>query len=216
EQLFIPEHCNLFAYSSSRGTIRLCDMRDRALCDHPACVFEEPEDTSSNTFFTEIIASVSDVKFSYCGDYLLTRDYLTLKVWDLKMQNRPLETYDVHDYLRSRLCTLYENDCMFDKFECCWSGDNRHLLTGAYNNFFRTFNRESGTDMTLEATPELAQFHTMLSPKRVCYGSKRRKDEFTPDALDYSKKILHCVWHPQDNIIAAAATNNLYIFNDYN
>ncbi|KRX42148.1 Serine/threonine-protein phosphatase 2A 55 kDa regulatory subunit B delta isoform, partial [Trichinella britovi] len=213
---FHPEHCNLFAYSSSRGTIRLCDMRDRALCDHPACVFEEPEDTSSNTFFTEIIASVSDVKFSYCGDYLLTRDYLTLKVWDLKMQNRPLETYEVHDYLRSRLCTLYENDCMFDKFECCWSGDNRHLLTGAYNNFFRTFNRESGTDMTLEATPELAQFHTMLSPKRVCYGSKRRKDEFTPDALDYSKKILHCVWHPQDNIIAAAATNNLYIFNDYN
>ena len=28
---FHPTHCNVFVYSSSRGTIRLCDMRDKAL-----------------------------------------------------------------------------------------------------------------------------------------------------------------------------------------
>jgi hypothetical protein len=33
---FHPLHCNLFVYSSSKGTIRLCDMRERALCDHQA------------------------------------------------------------------------------------------------------------------------------------------------------------------------------------
>uniref|UniRef100_A0A915JIU2 Uncharacterized protein n=1 Tax=Romanomermis culicivorax TaxID=13658 RepID=A0A915JIU2_ROMCU len=30
---FHPICCNLFAYTSSKGTIRLCDMRQRALCD---------------------------------------------------------------------------------------------------------------------------------------------------------------------------------------
>lgn len=30
---FHPSSCNLFVYSSSKGTIRLCDMRAAALCD---------------------------------------------------------------------------------------------------------------------------------------------------------------------------------------
>ena len=30
---FHPRQCNLFVYSSSRGIIRLCDMRQSALCD---------------------------------------------------------------------------------------------------------------------------------------------------------------------------------------
>lgn len=33
---FHPKHCNTFVYSSSKGTIRLCDMRAAALCDQHA------------------------------------------------------------------------------------------------------------------------------------------------------------------------------------
>lgn len=33
---FHPMHCNYFAYSSSKGTIKLADMRESALCDHHA------------------------------------------------------------------------------------------------------------------------------------------------------------------------------------
>lgn len=58
-------------------------------------MFEEPEDPSNRSFFSEIISSVSDVKFSHSGRYMLTRDYLTVKVWDLNMEARPIETYQV-------------------------------------------------------------------------------------------------------------------------
>lgn len=35
---FHPHQCNVFVYSSSKGTIRLCDMRSSALCDrHSKC-----------------------------------------------------------------------------------------------------------------------------------------------------------------------------------
>ena len=88
-------------------------------------VFEEPEDPSSRSFFSEIIASISDVRFSRSGRYILSRDYLTVKLWDVAMESRPVEVYPVHDYLRSRLCSLYENDCIFDKFECGFNGDDR-------------------------------------------------------------------------------------------
>lgn len=61
----------------------------------PYAVFEEPEDPSNRSFFSEIISSISDVKFSHSGRYLMTRDYLTVKVWDLNMESKPLETYQV-------------------------------------------------------------------------------------------------------------------------
>ena len=91
-------------------------------------MFEEPEDVSSRSFFSEIIASISDVRFSRNGRYILSRDYLTVKLWDVTMESRPVEVYPVHDYLRSRLCSLYENDCIFDKFECGFNGDDRYVF----------------------------------------------------------------------------------------
>ena len=38
------------------------------------------------------------------------------------MDSRPVKTIPIHDHLRGKLCDLYENDCIFDKFECTWSG----------------------------------------------------------------------------------------------
>lgn len=92
-------------------------------------VFEEPEDPGARSFFSEIISSISDVRFSHNGRYMLTRDYLTVKVWDVNMENKPMEVYNVHDYLRSKLCSLYENDCIFDKFECVWNGNDGWVST---------------------------------------------------------------------------------------
>ena len=58
-------------------------------------VFEEPEDPTNRSFFSEIISSISDVKFSNSGRYMISRDYLSVKVWDLHMESKPIETYTV-------------------------------------------------------------------------------------------------------------------------
>ncbi|XP_066904673.1 serine/threonine-protein phosphatase 2A 55 kDa regulatory subunit B alpha isoform isoform X3 [Halyomorpha halys] len=214
---FHPLECNVFVYSSSKGTIRLCDMRQAALCDRHSKIFEEPEDPTNRSFFSEIISSISDVKVSNSGRYMISRDYLSVKVWDLHMESKPIESYPVHEYLRSKLCSLYENDCIFDKFECCWAGNDQYIMTGSYNNFFRMFDRASRRDVTLEASREIAKPKTVLKPRKVyqvCTGGKRKKDEISVDCLDFNKKILHTAWHPTENIIAVAATNNLFLFQD--
>ncbi|KAK1792429.1 hypothetical protein P4O66_012377, partial [Electrophorus voltai] len=211
---FHPQHCHLFVYSSSKGTLRLCDMRASALCDKHSKIFEEPEDPGNRSFFSEIISSVSDVKFSHSGRYLLTRDYLTTKVWDLNMEKGPIETYQVHDYLRSKLCSLYENDCIFDKFECVWNSTDSVIMTGTYNSFFRMFDREAGRGVTLEAWRESSKPRAVLRTRRVYTGGRRRRGDVGVDSLDFTKKILHMAWHPAENIIAIATTNNLYIFQD--
>ncbi|PKU36232.1 serine threonine-protein phosphatase 2a 55 kda regulatory subunit b delta isoform [Limosa lapponica baueri] len=133
---FHPHHCNVFVYSSSKGTIRLCDMRSSALCDrHSKSVPLGNERTSA-------------------------------------------------------------------------------IMTGSYNNFFRMFDRNTRRDITLEASRESSKPRAILKPRKVCTGGKRKKDEISVDSLDFNKKILHTAWHPVENIIAVAATNNLYIFQD--
>lgn len=174
------------------------------------------------------------------------------------MENRPIETYSVHDYLRNKLCVLYENDCIFDKFECSWSYNDECILSGSYNNFFKSFNRKSKQELMYECSREQTKPRQVLRPKRVVVNSnlngapvaatgsqspslnsKRNnaaaqqqqssilngaksatnnnnnngfKDEVNVDQLDFAKKILHASWHPKDNIVAIAATNNLYLF----
>ena len=47
---------------------------------------------------------MSDVKFSNCGRYILSRDFLTLKVWDVNMESKPLKTIQVRVHLSLLSC----------------------------------------------------------------------------------------------------------------
>ncbi|CAO3643554.1 unnamed protein product [Cunninghamella echinulata] len=213
---FHPYHCNTFIYSSSKGTIKLNDMRESALCDRHAKVFEEAEDPASRSFFSEIISSVSDISFSHDGRYILSRDYLTLKIWDINMDTRPVQTINIHDQLRSKLCDLYENDCIFDKFECTFSGDDSHVMTGSYNNTFHLYDRDGKSDITLQADKSAFKAKKLGSSKNkmAMAGNTGKGGLVGSDATDFNKKILHASWHPQENTIAVAATNNLFIFTE--
>jgi len=213
---FHPVQCNIFAYSSSKGTIKLNDMRISALCDSHSKVFEEEEDPQNKSFFSEIISSISDLKFSKDGKYILSRDYLTLKIWDIAMENKPVQTIPIHEHLRTKLCDLYENDCIFDKFECTFSGTGSHVLTASYNNFFHIWDVATRNDVILQADKSAFKAKRAGSTKNKAAAGTRKskKDEYSNlDALDFHKKILHASWHPKENTIALAATNNLFLFN---
>ncbi|KAK8494388.1 hypothetical protein V6N13_105006 [Hibiscus sabdariffa] len=220
---FHPTHCNMLAYSSSKGSIRLIDLRQSALCDSHAKLFDEPEPPGSRSFFTEIIASISDIKFSKDGRYILSRDYMTLKLWDINMDSGPVATFQVHEYLRPKLCDLYENDSIFDKFECCLSGDGLRVATGSYSNLFRVCGCAPGSteSTTLEASknPMRRQLQTPTRPSRplssiarvVRRGSETPGVDMNGNSFDFTTKLLHLAWHPTENLIACAAANSLYI-----
>jgi len=214
---FHPQHCNIFMYSSSKGTIKLADMRAAALCDGHAKIFEEEEDPANKSFFSEIISSISDIKFSRDGRYIVSRDYLTLKLWDINMDSKPIKSIPIHDYLRSKLCDLYENDCIFDKFECTMSGDGSQMLTGSYHNYFHIYDKNSKNDVCIEASKSarIKEKKSLISNK-IKLGGSRRKDKkddvVNPDTIEFTKKALHVAWHPKENLIAVGAANNLYLY----
>ncbi|KAH7136645.1 UAA transporter family-domain-containing protein [Dactylonectria macrodidyma] len=230
---FHPMSCNWFMYASSKGTIKLADMRESALCDQHAKLFEQEEDPSSRSFFSEIISSISDVRFSYDGRYILSRDYLTVKIWDINMERQPVKTIPIHEHLRPRLCDTYENDSIFDKFEVVFSGDAKNVMTGSYNNNFMIYPSDPDKEVEVVLQADKSAFkakkvgvptpiNSSTSPTST-NGSKkggsragspggqgqRMRKETDADQIDFNKKILHMSWHPFEDSIAIAATNNV-------
>ncbi|POS84372.1 protein phosphatase 2A regulatory subunit PR55, partial [Erysiphe pulchra] len=233
---FHPESCNWFMFASSKGTIKLADMRESALCDHHAKQFEQEEDPTSRSFFSEIISSISDVRFSHDGRYILSRDYLTVKIWDVNMERHPVKTIPIHEHLRPRLCDTYENDSIFDKFEVVFSGDGRNVMTGSYNNNFMIYPSDPLKEVEVVLQADKSAFkakkvgvptpiNLSTSPTATNGGKKggprtgspggttgqggRMKKETDADQIDFHKKILHMSWHPFEDSIAIAATNNV-------
>lgn len=226
---FHPQSCNWFMYASSKGTIKLADMRVSALCDQHSKLFEQEEDPQNRSFFSEIISSISDVRFSHDGRYILSRDYLTVKIWDVNMERTPIKTIPIHEHLRPRLCDTYENDSIFDKFEVVFSGDAKNVMTGSYNNNFMIYPSDplKETEVVLQADKSAFKAKKVGIPTPINgkkggsragspaansgVGSRMRKETDT-DQIDFNKKILHMSWHPFEDSIAIAATNNLFVF----
>ncbi|KAL0205207.1 hypothetical protein P9112_000514 [Eukaryota sp. TZLM1-RC] len=205
-----PAHCNHFLYGTSKGVVNLVDMRQSAVCNNKGKKFSVPPRPShpNNSYFNEILNSVSDVKFSNNGRYILSRDYLTLKLWDVNMENRPIKTLSVHEQLRSHLCDVYKNECIFDKFECQWSGDDSKFMSGSYGHLFNIYDAETNNVTTTEATRSVSK-----KPKYVRKTSKSRSvGDSKFSAEDFAKKILSSSWHPNENTVAVGATTNLFIY----
>lgn len=105
-------------------------------------------------FFEELVATISDCKFSPNGHFLLSRDYLSMKVWDLRKGNEPLQRIKFHEHLIPKLCDLYESDNIFDKFGCCWSGNS------TYESFRMTHPHLCSGKLCLVPTMETSTYAT--------------------------------------------------------
>ncbi|KAE9467409.1 hypothetical protein C3L33_00679, partial [Rhododendron williamsianum] len=199
---FHPLHCNLLAYSSSRGFIRLADMRQSALCDHSAKILRDGDSRGSKSFFTEIITSISDIKFGTDGRHILSRDYMNLKLWDTRMETTPVAIYKIHEHLHSKLSDLYNNDAIFDKFGCCVSGDGLHFATGSYRKpHMQSASRARRSSLSNLTRGFYRQGHENSSPGN---------SEFS---CNLNSKLLHLAWHPKTNLIACGTGNSLFLYN---
>eukprot|EP00501_MAST-03F_sp_TOSAG23-6_P001299 GSMAST32.ASY1.ANO1.1347.1 assembled CDS len=142
--------------------------------------------SSYKTFFSEIIASISHVCFTPCGKYAVSRDYLKMKIWDTAMESKPVKVIDINEHLRPKLSELYENDCIFDKFEFAVGNNNARLRVGV------------DTLKDKKSPSKLGGFK--FSKRRNSYD------------IDFSKKILHVAWNPHRDVCAIAAKSQLFMY----
>jgi hypothetical protein len=152
------------------------------------------------------------------------------------MERTPVKTIPIHEHLRPRLCDTYENDSIFDKFEVVFSGDAKNVMTGSYNNNFMIYpsDPEKDTEVVLQADKSAFKAKKVGIPTPMNSSSsptggkkggsragspaagagqgQRMRKETDADQIDFNKKILHMSWHPFEDSIAIAATNNVSSF----
>ncbi|KAJ5079435.1 protein phosphatase pp2a regulatory subunit b [Anaeramoeba ignava] len=206
---FHPKECNIFAFATSKGIIRFGDLRESAVCSHFSKVMQVDESTKYHTFFTDIINSVSEIEFSPEGPYFSSRDFMSIKVWDIRKENVPVSNIDVHPFLLPNLFELYERDYFFDKFESAFSFDSKFLLTGSYGNHFFIYDWEKQTKTMVKGIQTTEIFDNFVSIEE---DKKKHVFEYNIHSVDYTRKVLNIAYHPFTHCFVIAATNNIYIY----
>lgn len=174
------------------------------------------------------------MKYSMDGRYILTRDFMTMKLWDIAMERQPVKTVRIHEFLRPRLCDLYENECIFDKFECAINhdgtfvlvfptmkqctvfihlrsqlDDHRQLISGSYSRKFKIFDVNSNDEVQMVANRIQPPRHHRSKSKK---GTPTHPVDDSADDVDFARKVMHVALHPSQNVLAITAQNNLFIF----
>lgn len=156
-----PIDCTSFVYATSKGDSCLCDLRLASKCSPsrsilPRCpficlVFQPTYDEEFMKYCGEITSFISSVMISrtplpLCsmtplgnGQNLITRDYMTVRVWDMRNETEPISEIPVQTSLRSNLDYLYENDILFDRFAVTCNATGTKICTGSYQSYFQVY-----------------------------------------------------------------------------
>lgn len=95
---------------------------------------------------------------------------------------------------------------------------HRNVLSGSYNNYFHIYDTEATTDIVLQADKSAFKAKKIGQTKgkpggkngNGAAGAGGKKVQDT-DNIDFQKRIMHASWHPREDTIAIAATNNVRI-----
>ena len=117
----------MFLYTTSFGKINICDLRERSdFHKRPSLLLETVTKGSklSSNVFSKWTNSVAQARFVPNSNFLVSRDYLSVKLWDMRAASsdilhpgsscKPIYSSQVTDYVERNLGTLLENDSLED------------------------------------------------------------------------------------------------------
>ena len=70
----------------------------------------------------------------------------------------------------------------------------------------------TGISLTKRNIPAIVQTTNRFGAVRKNGPGKWGNADSTELGTDYASKLLHLAWHPEANVIAAAASNSLYMY----
>lgn len=90
-----PGHDSIFLYGMSKGSLKLGDLRASSKVESNSVSYKTSGSRQRNILL-DLISNISSVKFSKNGKYLISRDFLTVKVWDINQTKKPLNVVQIH------------------------------------------------------------------------------------------------------------------------
>ena len=107
-----PTSDSLFLFGLNRNGVGVCDLRISCKnfineAGHRNVIDFGVETKSTRNFFTEMISCISSADFLPTSRYVIAREYLNIKIWDMANTRKPLLNVCVNDMIKSQLCELF-------------------------------------------------------------------------------------------------------------
>lgn len=71
-------------------------------------------------------------------------------IWDVRQNKHPVQTFNVTEYLDKKLCEVYDNERIFDRFDLQVSPDSRVVLTGSYHSHAHVIDLQRRINTTID------------------------------------------------------------------
>ena len=68
------------------------------------------------------------------------------------MSSKPVKTIQAADYCTPHISHIYDGDFIYDRFDCSFSGDGMHVVTGGYDNTVHVYDRYGKTHTRLDVS----------------------------------------------------------------
>lgn len=200
---FHPTQDNTFMYCTSKGKISLCDLRQNSKGKNSAITYQYKKEEHKDIILFDIVESISDISFESSGRYIISRDFLQLKIWDIAKTDRPVVSSYICKPLKSNLLQLYENEGIFEKFSLDVSPCGNFTITGMFDSTFHIIENfgEGNKQFRLNFEKKNQILDMGEAPQKISKG------------FDFGKKVLKVGWNPVRNSVAVANINSLHLFN---
>jgi len=197
-----PSSDSLFVYGMSKGNLKIGDLRISSNIQSTATSFGDI--SPHKNYIYELLSSYSDVKFAKKGSHIVTRDCLTVKLWDVAAPKKPIFTVMLNDAIKSKLCEMVENESIFDKFQLACSPDSSSILSGGYNNTFHMVDPFETNSSSINSQYELS-YKKATVVRSMVKGS-------TVSRMDYTTRTTAVDFNPKKNMCAVASKNCFFTY----
>lgn len=136
-------------YSTSDGEINVCDFREKSDFSSSPSIRMSTSAENRQSQYSSWLNYISSVSFLPDPNYLVSREYLNIKMWDLRKQ-KSVWAAEVNDRFSSDLGTLYRNDALDDEFFLATTKDGKHMVTGGYDKSAHVMDLQATTNNQIQ------------------------------------------------------------------
>lgn len=190
---FSESNPNYILMADSTGFAKILDSRVSAEDISPSICMNVVANISPNRYVSGC-ECISSVVFSKDAEYVVTRTFGELQVWDIRNTDAPVSQIDVH-----------------------WFPGQMEWLSNDYytRNVFKTCITNKGIVYSGSYSADFLGWNWKHCEKSSYRAISNKFDVQPPEAgKDFNKRVTVCASHPLREIIAVVSTASLYVYVD--
>jgi WD40 repeat protein len=169
--------------------------------------------------FSQWLSYVSSASFLPDEYQLISRDYLSVKLWDIRME-KVIHTAPVMQQAQRQLSKLYNASALDDEFFMSVSRDGRYVATGGYDKTGHIIDVAANFNIAVKCSHvskrQTTGVHSTYNSKKQLISTGQSGSPTKTSSIDSQKQVTLGCWSPPDlnssATLALGYKNCIYLY----